>query len=128
MLNTEMLKYIIIGTGIIFAIIIVIYLILLKKMGKSEYRQMKKLQEGTKADAFSMDILYQKLYLYYMKTPFIKRYLYKLRRRLEILNIDDEYTTRKDSARILSKAILILIPVIIITVLKISPLSSFSTF
>ena len=117
MLNTEMLKYIIIGTGIIFAIIIVIYLILLKKMGKSEYRQMKKLQEGTKADAFSMDILYQKLYLYYMKTPFIKRYLYKLRRRLEILNIDDEYTTRKDSARILSKAILILIPVIIITVL-----------
>lgn len=117
MLNTEMLKYIIIGTGIIFAIVVVIYLILVKKMGKSEYRQMKKLQEGTKADAFSMDILYQKLYLHYMKTPFIKRYLYKLRRRLEILNIDDEYTTRKDSARILSKAILILIPVIVITVL-----------
>ena len=117
MLTTDMLKYIMIGTGIVFAIVIVIYLILVKKMGKSEYRQMKKLQEGTKADAFSMDILYQRLYLYYMKTPLIKRYLYKLRRRLEILNIDDEYTTRKDSARILSKAILILIPVISITIL-----------
>ena len=117
MLTTDMLKYIMIGTGVIFAIVIVIYLILMKKMGKSEYRQMKKLQEGTKADTFSMDILYQRLYLYYMKTPLIKRYLYKLRRRLEILNIDDEYTTRKDSARILSKAIIILIPVVAITVL-----------
>ena len=68
-----MLKYIMIGTGAVFAIVIVIYLILVKKMGKSEYRQMKKLQEGTKADTFSMDILYQKLYLSYMKTPFIKR-------------------------------------------------------
>ena len=62
MLTTEMLKYIMIGTGAVFAIVIVIYLILVKKMGKSEYRQMKKLQEGTKADTFSMDILYQKLY------------------------------------------------------------------
>ena len=117
MLTTEMLKYIMIGTGAVFAIVIVIYLILVKKMGKSEYRQMKKLQEGTKADTFSMDILYQKLYLSYMKTPFIKRYLYKLRRRLEILNIDDEYTTRKDSARILTKAIIILLPVALITIL-----------
>ena len=117
MLNMDMLKYVMIGTGILFAGIIVIYLILVKKMGKSEYRQMKKLQEGTKADAFSMDILYQRLYLFYIRTPFIKRYLYKLRRRLEILNIDDEYTTRKDSAKILTKAILILIPVALLTIL-----------
>ena len=86
-------------------------------MNKSEYRQMKKLQEGTKADTFSLEILYQRLYLTYIKTPFIKRYIYKLRRRLEILNIDDEYTTRKDSARILTNAILILIPVTLITIL-----------
>ena len=112
-----MLKYIMMGTGILFAIIIVAYLILNKKMQKSEYRQMKKLQEGTKASSFSMDIMYQKLYITYMKIPFIKRYLYKLRRRLEILNIDDEYTTRKDTARILSKAILILIPVVLLTII-----------
>lgn len=117
MINTDMLKYIMIGTGVLFAVIIVVYIILQKKMGKSEYRQMKKLQEGTKAESFSKDILYQKLYLIYIKTPFIKRYIYKLRRRLEILNIDDEYTTRKDSSRILTNAILILIPIVIITVL-----------
>ena len=116
-MNMAMLKYLIIGTGILFAIIIVAYLILMKKMGKSEYRQMKKLQEGTKANSFSMDVLYQKLYLTYIRTPFIKRYIYKLRRRLEILNIDDEYTTRKDSAKILTNAILILIPIIAITII-----------
>ena len=116
-MDTNMLKYIMIGSGALFAIIIIVYLILNKKMNKSEYRQIKKLQEGTKADNFSLDILYQKLYLTYIRTPFIKRYIYKLRRRLEILNIDDEYTTRKDSARILTNAILILIPVVLITIL-----------
>ena len=117
MIDTNLLKYIMIGSGAIFAIIIIIYLILRKKMGKSEYRQMKKLQEGTKASSFSMDILYQKLYIRYTKTPFIKRYIYKLRRRLEILNIDDEYITRRESAKILTNAILILFPVALITIL-----------
>ena len=42
------------------------YYILMKKMGKSEYRQMKKLQEGTKAETFSMDIFFQKLYMIYI--------------------------------------------------------------
>ena len=115
-MSTSILKYVIIGTGVIFAIIIGVYLVLAKKMGKSEYRQMKKLQEGTKAESFSMEILYQRLYLTYIKTPFLKRYIYKLRRRLEILNIDDEYTTRKDSARILTNAILILIPIALVTI------------
>lgn len=117
MIDTNLLKYIMIGSVVLFIFIIIAYLVLKKQMNKSEYRQMKKLQEGTKASQFSSDIMYQKLYLIYIKTPFIKRYIYKLRRRLEILNIDDEYTTRKDSARILTKAILILIPVILITIL-----------
>ena len=115
-MSTTLMKYILIGSGILFSGIIIAYIILSKKMQKSEYRQMKKLQEGTKANTFSKDILYQKLYLTYIKLPFIKRYTYKLRRRLEILNIDDEYTTRRDSARILTKAILILIPIIIATI------------
>ena len=116
-MSMDMLKYIMIGTVVLFIAVILVYLILRKKMGKSEYRQMKKLQEGTKADNLSMDILYQKLYLTYIKTPFIKRYVHKIRRRLEILNIDDEYITRRDTAKILTKAILILIPIVILTIL-----------
>ena len=104
-------------TGVLFGGIILAILILNKKMDKSEYRQMKKLQEGTKANDFSTDIMYQKLYIRYSKTPFIKRYIYKLRRRLEIINIDDEYTTRKDSARIITKAIIIFVLIAFLTIL-----------
>ena len=116
-MNPDMMKYMLIGSGVLFAIVIIAYLILTKLMGKSEYAQIKKLQQGTKAETFSLEILYQKLYITYMKTPFIKRYLFKLRRRLEILNIDDEYNTRKDAARILTNAILILVPIIIVTII-----------
>ena len=116
-MSTEMLKYIIIGTLVLFAVVIIIYFVLRKIMGKSEYAQMKKLQEGTKATGFSSDIMYQKIYITLIKTPFLKRYLFKLRRRLEIVNIDDEYTTRKESAKILTKAMLIFLLVAILTIL-----------
>ncbi len=116
-MSDEMLKYMIIGVLVLFAIVVIAYFILRKILGKSEYAQMKKLQEGTKADGFSFDIMYQKIYIKLIKTPFIKRYLFKLRRRLEIINIDDEYTTRKDAAKILSKAIFLFLIVSIATIL-----------
>ena len=115
-MNTNMLKYIIIGSCALLGVAIVAYIILAKKMGKSEYAKIKKLQQGTKSSEFSLDVLYQKLYITFIKIPFIKRYLYKLRRRLEILNIDDEYATRRDSAKILFNAILILIPIVFVTI------------
>jgi len=116
-MSMDMLKYIMIGTGALFAVVIIVYFVLMKKMGKSEYKQMKKLQEGTKADSFSSDIFYQKLYIKLIRTPFIKRYLYKIRRRLEIINIDDEYVTRRDSTKIITKAVLIFVAIAFLTIL-----------
>ncbi len=101
--------------GILF-LIALLYFILSKKMQKSEYKKIQKLQKGTKARGFSMEILYQKLYITYMKIPFIKRYVLKLRRRLEIINIDDEYKTRKEAASIMTRALAILLPLVIITI------------
>lgn len=116
MLTTQTLM-IIMGTAIaLFTVIIVAYLIVRKQMQKSEYMQMKKLQEGTKANNFSMEVIYQKMYVAFIKTPFLKRYILKVRRRLEILNIDDEYATRRDSAQILLKTLCIVIPIAIITI------------
>ena len=112
----DLITYVMIITGVLFAGVILAYIILTKKMDKSEYKQMKRLQEGTKADSFSMDILYQKLYIRYIKTPLLKRYIFKLRRRLEIINTDDEYTTRKDSAKIITKALLIFVTVALLTI------------
>ena len=76
-------------------------------------RELKKGAEGNK---FSLDILYQKLYVFYTRIPFVKRYLAKLRRRLEIINVDDEYVTRKQSAAYLSKTLLVVIPLAFIIV------------
>ena len=53
----------------------------------------------------------------YVRIPFLKRYILKLRRRLEIINIDDEFATRRDSSKILTKALAIVIPTIIITII-----------
>ena len=86
-------------------------------MQKSEYKKIQKLQQGTKEKSFSMEIMYQKLYVMYIRVPFLKRYILKVRRRLEILNIDDEYATRRDSAKILFKTLCIVIPIAIITIL-----------
>jgi len=111
-----MVKYIAIIAVVFLCVIGIALWILNKKMGKSEYKQMKKLQEGTKADEFSSDIFYQKLYIRLIRTPFIKRYLYKLRRRLEIINIEDEYVTRRDSAKIILNALLIFLAIAIATI------------
>ena len=100
-----------------FVIIGIAYFILSKKMQKSEYKRMQKLQQGTKSGKFSSEIMYQKLYLTYRRIPFLKRYVLKLRRKLEILNIDDEYATRRDSAKIITKALVILLPLAILTII-----------
>ena len=116
-MSNQVIFYIMGGSVAVLVIIILAYYILSKKMQKSEYRQIKKLQQGTREKSFSTEILYQKLYIRYIRIPFLKRYILKLRRRLEIINIDDEYNTRKDSAKILTKALAIVIPIIILTII-----------
>ena len=106
-----MLMYLMIGVGILFGIIIIAFFILQKNNKEAKY--IKSLQQGTKSSTFSADVIYQKLYIFYLKTPFLKRYVLKIRRRLEIINIDDEYLTRRQTAKILTNALLVIIPVTI---------------
>lgn len=112
-MSNDLIKYLLIIVGILFAIILVAYLLMRKKLQTSEMKQIKQLRQGTKANSFSLEILYQKLYTIYIRTPFIKRYLFKMRRRLEIINIDDEYMTRRQTSKILTNALLIIIPLTI---------------
>ena len=115
-MSNDFILYLMGGATGFLVIIIVLYFFLAKKMQKSEYKKIQKLQQGTKASSFSTEVLFQKLYLTYVKIPFIKRYILKVRRRLEIINIDDEYKTRKDAAKILTKTLAIVVPMIIITI------------
>ena len=115
--SPEMLKYIIMFLGIAFAGLMIAYFVLNKKMQNSDYKKIQKLRQGTKQSSFSMEILYQRLYLVYSKIPLIKRYIFKVRRKLEIINLDDEFTTRLDSAKIFTKTALIVVPLILLTIL-----------
>lgn len=112
-MSNQIIMYGLIGIAALFAIIIVLYIILMKRMNKSDIKQAMALKAGTDTRGFSADVIYQKLYMIYIKIPGLKRYLVKLRRRLEIINIEDEYLTRRQSARILTNALLIIVPLTI---------------
>ena len=116
-MNDDMLLYLMMGVGALFLVIIVAYLIIKNRNQNSEIAQIRKLQEGTKEKSFSLEILYQKLYIFYLRTPFLKRYLLKLRRRLAIINVEDEYLTRRQASKILTNTLLIVIPLAILIVL-----------
>ena len=101
----------------IFAIVVFAYMILRKKMQSSDVARIENLRKGTQEKTFSADVLYQKLYIRYLKLPFLRRYLLKIRRRLEIINIDDEFLTRLQTSKIITKALAIIIPVTLIVIL-----------
>ena len=71
-MDSNLILYMMIGVGILFAVIVVLYIIMNKKMKNSDIAQIRQLRKGTKQSTFSTEILYQKLYTMYIKTPFLK--------------------------------------------------------
>lgn len=124
MVSNEMLLYIMGITAGLFAIIIIAYFLLKKQLNKSEAKRIKELRQGTKEKSFSSEVIYQKLYTYYKKIPVLKGYLLRIRRKLEIINIEDEYKTRLQASKIITRALIIIIPAtfIIILITKSNPL------
>ncbi len=113
MISNDVLIYIVGGTFGLLILFVVAYVIMNKMMNKGERKYLRELRQGTKVNKYSSDIIYQKLYMIYAKVPGIKRYLLKLRRRLEIISIQDEYQTRRQASSIITKALLIIIPLTI---------------
>ena len=96
--------------------VIIMYMIIRKKRQNSDVVRIENLRKGTEQRSFSWDVFYQKLYIRYMHLPFIKTYLLKIRRRLEINNLDDEFTTRLQASKIITKALAIIIPLTVILI------------
>ena len=114
---SDSLFYAIIAIAAIGLIVIFVwYFIISKKFNKDDVKYIKELKKGTENNSFSLDVIYQKLYVFYTKIPFLKRYLAKLRRRLEIINVEDEYLTRKQASAYLSKALLIILPLTVLII------------
>ena len=109
-MSENIIMYILAGSGALLVLIIIAYLIIRKNLNKGDVQTIRELKEGTEQKKFSTEILYQKLYVYFLKIPVIKRYTLKIRRRLEITNIEDEYLTRKQTAKVITKALLVVLP------------------
>lgn len=115
-MTNQMLMYLMIVTGGLLGVIIIAFVIVNNKLKSKETKYIAQLVEGTKTKSFSADIFYQKIYISCLKIPILKRYVSKIRRRLEIINLEDEYLTRKQTAQIVSKGLLVIIPLTAIVV------------
>ena len=109
-MSDQVLYYIIGGAGGAFILIIAVYFFLRTQLNKSDLKRIKELRAGTREKNFSLDVIYQRIYLVLKNFPITKRYLLKIRRRLEIIYIQDEYKTRRQAAKI----ILIIIALVIV--------------
>jgi len=114
--SDQVLYYIIGIAGMAFIIILAVYLMLQKKLNKGDMKRIKELRAGTKRSSFSLDVLYQKMYLILKSIPITKRYLLKIRRKLEIIYMQDEYQTRREAARIMTRSLALIIPITILIV------------
>lgn len=109
-MTNQMLMYLMIVVGVLFVGILIAFVMLNNKLKSKETKYIAQLVEGTKTSSFSMDIFYQKVYIYCSKVPFLRRYILKIRRRLEIINLEDEYLTRKQTAQIVFKGLFVIVP------------------
>lgn len=100
-------------TGGLFVFTVIAYLIMRKILNQTDIKHIKQLKEGTKEKKYTSDVIFQKMYIYFIRTPFLKRYVNKIRRKIEIINIDDEYLTRRQTAQIITKSLLIILPLTI---------------
>jgi len=116
-MSNQILFYLLGITGGLFLLVVIAYFILKSKMDKSDIKKIKSLRQGTKQNKYSKDVIYQKLYNFYTSVPVFKRYVLKIRRKLEVIHMQDEYKTRRQASQIITKAILIILPVTLAVIL-----------
>ena len=116
-MSSNIMLIMLIIIAVLFCGIIIAYVMLRKKMQNKDVMRIEQLRKGAEKKGFSMEVFYQKFYVKVLKTPFLKRYLLKIRRRIEINNLDDEFTTRQDSAKIIFKSLCIIIPLTLIVIM-----------
>lgn len=115
-MSEQILLAFVLITALLFAGIVVAYLYIQKKQRQSKTKYLKDLVQGTKAKKFSMEIFYQRFYLFCVGVPFLRWYTSKLRRRIEIINLGDEYLTRQQTAKIMFKVTVIFV-ILFVTVI-----------
>ena len=94
--------------GVMLTFIIIAFLMIQRKNKKSDKAALKRsLVASGKKSGLSKTAFYQKVYISLATTPIIKRYLFKVRMRLELVGNDDEYNVRAAAAKATLKAIIL---------------------
>ncbi len=115
---TQIALYVTLSAFALFALLVVIVLARQKKNQSNQSVVLQQMMKGS-SSKFSMDVFYQRVYLAVTGIPVIKNYVYKIRRRVEMFNNDDEYLTRKETAKISLKAIVItLVAAIVLAIIN----------
>lgn len=113
-MSNQFFYYIMGFAGAAFVVIGIMYFFLKKQLNKSDIKRIKQLKTGTEEKNFSLDVIYQRIYLILKSFPITKRYLFKIRRKLEIIYMQDEYKTRREAAKIIVMGIIVIIVLTII--------------
>lgn len=92
-------------TTFLFLIIVIAFIILNKKNQSSASGKLRKAINESGKKANTSTAFYQKVYLSMVTIPIVRRYVYKIRRRLELLDNDDEYTVRGHTGKIALKGV-----------------------
>ena len=91
---------------VLFVFVLIAFLIIQKKNKASKSVALQKMLTSNES-SMSSGAMLQKIYSRLIKIPIINRYVYKIRRRLELLHDDDEYTIRNEAAKISLKGIIL---------------------
>ena len=104
-MDQKMLLLLIAVPLVLFFFVLIAFLILQKKNKANKSIALQKMLTSNES-ALSSGAMLQKIYTKLIRLPIINRYVYKIRRRLELLHDDDEYTIRNETAKIALKGII----------------------
>lgn len=90
---------------ILFAILMFFYVSLQRRNRTNKSAVLQKMMNEALSSSSGKEAFYQKVYVKIDRVPILNRYLRKIRRRLELVNQNDEYSIRKESAKIALKSI-----------------------
>ena len=105
-MNRSFLLLLIFVPLVLFIFVLVAFLILRKRNQSNQSAVLQKMIASNQASN-SKGATLQKIYNKLVTIPIINRYVYKIRRRLELLHDDDEYTIRNEVAKISLRSIII---------------------
>ena len=70
--SNDVLVYIMGGSVLALIAIVIAYVLINKALNRGDRKYARELRQGTKVNNFSSEVLYQKLYMIYIKVPGLK--------------------------------------------------------